>query len=1181
MLLTNSQNNIGRSAIDASLKHSDYDILTPKNSFREFDKVFGPTLTYSSADNLFYYIGYEDYPKPSSGEEEIIDNIINIDLGDSSFHKHNVLKRGNVSISPAENHNSSFNGSAKFNGKEDYLEVVGAQDAFTSISSSYGGAFTLEFWIKPTNLDDDSSLYQTVVSVGAKDFNDNKGFHENASPFEVDLDVSLGTSDIGGWTKGKLFVKAYPGHWSNWGEGKGANIVLDLESSTTLQENTWYHVAITREDPSNIDNNQSEVRLYINGNKEATYNWTNALGIGYHHGDGLGNKLKSIVKNLPIYIGVQGQINVQNSSVNSDGILSPINFYGHYEGYLNELRISRTVRYTGNSFSVPSLPFSTASSGGYSSDVKLLVQSFRETQDSTNIIDKSPSNHSITNTNVIHDLEHEQWGVNSSSGYDKSKFKFTHDTNLRIPHSDEFNFKYRTTRIDTWVFNPNDSWGWSGIIGDYPNEIDKFRYWHVLINKLRLKTDGSGEWAGWILYIDREGYLWLQVFPKNCNYDFSLGRYVCEQNGYIPNPSNPNVRYPGRIRSLGKLKSGDPNFITILFASGHNSNSVQKMEPNDTVEMFVDGVEQARLYMRPSQYKDTKNEWDNNADLRIGPAAYNGTIYMDDIKWTSVDNSLITAETAHKYRYLNSEVQEEFLPPDGQFSFESSTDTSLLLHLDATTKKNQPVDKLEKGNYGLCTFNPLTLQTENIHKFSKPQYKSTILSGAGNENSKNIVREYSLPRDIVYSPYENSLLMLFHEHKQNYFYSRQWIAGAGYGGGGGSSTHTFQSTSSFVLYKYDIEARNITSSESLWTRSWDEDIINAGYLVIDLIEKVAGLNNQYFSFPTWLYHMFTSLSMNPRSGEALALHSKGGFGKTNSYRNSLSEKPENWVIQDHEDIHTKMTAQTTSTQYGKCPTGRKCLDLTSYYFQPLWKIGKFGTPWRFSLFQNGGLDNISATSLEFESNNCLEFCDQGGSKRGDGSGTNFKTGITPRKSIFCPSTNSYYPSSNDDDANICFMYDNLQGLKEMASNYLIHTDGIIQDVIYVPSQDLMLYLIYNKTNNQMALTYVTVCKPGYELSISPCDTMVPLTEPIDLNSAQSLTYCPSNDKIYILGESTLLQVRSDNLKVENSFVVPTGNKILTERGLKAFIPMYSHVNDTIYFFSNDIDRKSFLFEPNY
>tara|TARA_Y100000593_G_scaffold95087_1_gene199418 strand:+ start:15604 stop:19146 length:3543 start_codon:yes stop_codon:yes gene_type:complete len=1180
MLLTNSQNNIGRSAIDASLKHSSYDVLTPKNSFREFNKVFGPTLTYSSADNLFYYIGYEDYPKSSSEEEEIIDNIINIDLGDSSFYNHKVLKRGNVLIDPTENHNSNFNGSAQFNGKEDYLEVVGAQDAFTSVSSAFGGAFTLEFWIKPTNLDDDTSLYQTVVSVGAQDINGSKGFPENGWPLKAsaDLDVSLGTSNVGGWTKGKLYVKAWPGQWF------GNFTILDLTSTTVLQNDTWYHIAIVREDPSYGSNNQSEVRLYVNGNKEASTSWENTIGIGYHNGDGLGDKLKTIVKNLPIYIGAQGQIDIQRSSLNNDGTLSVVNFYGHYEGYLNELRISRTIRYTGDSFTVPSFPF-TALFNNDPSNTKLLIQSFRETQNSTNVIDKSPSKHSITNTNVIHDLEHEQWGVDSTSGYDKSKLKFTHSTNLRIPHSDEFNFKHKTTRIDLWVFSP-DNWGYSSG-SEYTDAIDTFKYKNVLINRLKISSYGTYAYTGWILYVDTQGYLWLEVYPKNCNYNNALGTYECEQNGFVPDPSNPNVRYSGKIRSLEKLEKGKSHFITILFVSGYNSNEApHETEPDDTVEMFVGGAEQDRLFMRPSKYKDSKNEWDNGADLRIGPSADNNIMYMDDIKWTSVDNSLITAETAHKYRYLNPEIEEEFLPPKGQFGSEYNTSTSLLLHLDATGEGNQSVDKLEKGNYGLCTFNPLTLQTENIHKFNKPQYKAEIVT----ENlpgSKSTKREYSLPRDIAYSPYENSLLMTFHEHKQEYSFTSQWIAGSGYGGGGGSSSHQFDSTSSFILYKYDIEARKITSSDVLWTRSWVEDFINAGYLVRDLMSTVAGLDNKYYSFPSWLYQMFTSLSMNPRSGEALALHSKGGFGWTNSYRTALDERPDTWSKLDYEEINSKGTVVGSGVvknyvKHGGCVTNRKCLNFTSYSYNSIWDVGRFGAPWRFSLFQNGGLGMIPTSAEDYESNNCLEFCDQGGSSRGDGSGTNFITGITPRKLIFAPSTGSYYHSSNDIDSNLCFMYDNNKGEKTLSGNYLINIqNGIIQDGIYIPSQDLMLYLIYNQIDNETNLTYVNVCKPDYDITTQACDTISPLNKTIDLDSAQSLIYCPSNDKIYVLGESVLLKIRPDDLEIEDSFVAPTGNKTLTTKGLKAFIPMYSHTNDTIFFFSNDIDRDSFLFEPNY
>ena len=102
MLLTNSQNNIERSAIDASLGYSTYDLPASNGSIRSFDKILGPVLTYCSADNLIYYVGYENYPidPKVSTETTTRENITSVDLSDSSQTNATVNKFGNVFISP-------------------------------------------------------------------------------------------------------------------------------------------------------------------------------------------------------------------------------------------------------------------------------------------------------------------------------------------------------------------------------------------------------------------------------------------------------------------------------------------------------------------------------------------------------------------------------------------------------------------------------------------------------------------------------------------------------------------------------------------------------------------------------------------------------------------------------------------------------------------------------------------------------------------------------------------------------------------------------------------------------------------------------------------------------------------------------------------------------------------------
>jgi hypothetical protein len=115
------------------------------------------------------------------------------------------------------------------------------------------------------------------------------------------------------------------------------------------------------------------------------------------------------------------------------------------------------------------------------------------------------------------------------------------------------------------------------------------------------------------------------------------------------------------------------------------------------------------------------------------------------------------------------------------------------------------------------------------------------------------------------------------------------------------------------------------------------------------------------------------------------------------------------------------------------------------------------------------------------------------------------------------------------------------------------------------------------------LFYVLPCNPDLDHLAYPCDTAdvtnAQLTKNIPSNTAESLIYCPSNDRIYVLCHGILLKVRPDDLEIEETYTAPTD--FVMSSGGKSFIPIYSHINDTIYYMSNYVSKDSFLFEPNY
>ena len=1163
MLLTNSQNNIERSAIDASLQYSSSDALASKAAFRTFSKTFGSTLTYSSADNLIYYIGYEDYPHDITERTDTRTEITNIDLSDSSSYENEVLKRGNVYISPAEHHSSSFNGSAKFDGNGDYLELsADSSREIFEIGGWKDGEFTVEFWVKPTNLDNLYN-YQTVFAINSKDRDGDYGPSEVASTFEISIGATRG-----GWTKGKVHVKGFKNE-------KIANAIdLNLSSTTILSEGTWYHVAIVKKFVPDVDpENSYRVDLYIDGVSEANQNWRSNVeteiwdGSQWRINEALGGWYNKL------YIGRQTQIS-------ENGLETPT---AYFDGHLNEMRVSQLARYTAN-FTVPTSPFvATPNNSTYSNQTKLLIQSFDEVDGSVDITDSSPEKHSITINGAAHSNDYDQWGAGSTSGLDKSRIKFdSSGDSLKIPHSDDFNLleSEKTSRIDLWLYNPTDSWIPRS---DANNYFDV----NVILSKIRWI---DGNLHGWWLTVDKQGYLSLEVRSS-------------------PSLLTGSVTHINRsIKSKNKLGAGR-HFITVLCASGYQEGVVFAVAPPSTATLFVDGEKQGEMRVDDMAWAVTSSpsERSNKDDLVVGGAKCRDQsasefsnhfelIYMDDIKWSKAENKMSDI-IAIRFRYFDPNRAEQFLPPEGQFSSEPPVDTSLLLHLDAT-KKDISVTTISDGNYGLCTFNPLTLQTENVHKFSKPQYRSS------NDGMK---REYSLPRDIVYSPYDNSLHMLFHEHTQKYFWGLvvAGVAAGGYGGGGGWSDHSFSSSTSFELFTYSIKTRSITGTKSLWSAAWTDDAFQGGYGSGKLhkgIEPGLGTHIQQlrnrriggWKYPGSLNFMYTGLSNNPRSGEIIALHSDAGWGHVDG----ATMGDEQWGRTFPEKLST--TGGAGGRNHGLCPSPNKgrCINLFVSEDMSFRRAWRHPAVWTWSPAVAGHPSSLGwrgwtlgvATTGGFVSNNCLSF--QGVIEM-PGPGVGVVDGSTPRKLIFCPSTGSHYVAGSD--AGIDFIYEDSNGNKKMSPDGYVKnpgaqlaTDGWIThpdvvDGIYIPSQDRMLYIMSGM------LFYILPCNPDLDHLAYPCDaadvTNAQLTKNIPSSAPESLIYCPSNDRIYVFCEDgTLFKVRPDDLEIEETYTAPlAGSGSTWTSGVtgKTFTPIYSHANDTIYYMSNDVGVDSFLFEPNY
>ena len=193
---------------------------------------------------------------------------------------HAVTANGSAQISTAQ---SKFGGaSGYFNGTTSYLSTPNATDL-----DFYTGDFTLEFWVRPTQLLG-SNLSQAIYSKRL----DSSNFFD-VTLFDNGSNYSVQTSYVSG---GVQYINTYP-------------------STYDISPNVWTHIAIVRSGTS--------MKTFINGTIKADHTAT---------------------------AGGAAITNEENIGRRSDGAI-------YFQGYLDDIRITKGVaRYT-TAFTPPTVPY--------------------------------------------------------------------------------------------------------------------------------------------------------------------------------------------------------------------------------------------------------------------------------------------------------------------------------------------------------------------------------------------------------------------------------------------------------------------------------------------------------------------------------------------------------------------------------------------------------------------------------------------------------------------------------------------------------------------------------------------------------------------------------------------------------------------------------------------------------
>ena len=158
---------------------------------------------------------------------------------DSSNRNATVTFNGNASLSTAQ---------SKFGGSSLYLDATGDS---VSISDTYwntainSGDFTIEFWVRFTGNDNSLPVYNGTWSGVS-----NGWFVQRYGTASLSGQIIFFFRDSGGW------------QYINYSQG----------TRTTISEDTWYHVAVTR--------NSNTWKLFLNGTAEDTITNSNSIVTG-------------------------------------------------------------------------------------------------------------------------------------------------------------------------------------------------------------------------------------------------------------------------------------------------------------------------------------------------------------------------------------------------------------------------------------------------------------------------------------------------------------------------------------------------------------------------------------------------------------------------------------------------------------------------------------------------------------------------------------------------------------------------------------------------------------------------------------------------------------------------------------------------------------------------------------
>lgn len=175
--------------------------------------------------------------------------------------------------------------------------------------------FTIEFWCKAAN-----TLQDGTATAGA-----NYSWINSPIIFDRDLIGSVGSG--GDWgiamTNGRI----------TFGLENSTGSQRTIIGSTDLRDSNWHHVAVTR------TRSNGDMAIYVDGTREA-------IQTSGPSGD--------------VHIASDSGASTYNRYICLGGEKHALDWpQGQWAGYLDELRISNSIRYTGTFYTVPSVRFST------------------------------------------------------------------------------------------------------------------------------------------------------------------------------------------------------------------------------------------------------------------------------------------------------------------------------------------------------------------------------------------------------------------------------------------------------------------------------------------------------------------------------------------------------------------------------------------------------------------------------------------------------------------------------------------------------------------------------------------------------------------------------------------------------------------------------------------------------